>query len=191
MDILIRICVVGSAIAWLLMWVGDRFGDRLSELEVVKYVDKKVGRGLMVLWVLFLASPLFLLLGYWVIDIVAWVQEALIELSEASKSEKLTLGVIVLVVLLLYLLGYVEYQVESRHRVGRWILTLRILRKVGMVLMVFMVVSTLVGWAIGAVLLPIMLFSSWQDMVWYQKAGLVVCAAWLCLVVKETFWPRR
>lgn len=138
MDILIWICLVGSAIAWLLMWVGDRFGDRLNELEVVKYVDKKVGRGLMVLWVLFLLSPFFLALGYWVTDTA---KESLIEFSETSTREKLVGGFSLLVSIWLLLWVHVEDQVATKHRIGSWIVAQRILRVVGMAFIVIMVLG--------------------------------------------------
>lgn len=141
MDILIWICLAGSAIAWLLIWVGDRFGDRLNELEVVKYVNKKVGRGLMVLWALVLFSPFFLVLGYGVIGMVAWVQEGLVEFSETSTKEKLAEGFGLLVGIWLLLWVHVEDQVESKHRIGSWIVAQRILRVVGMAFIVIMVLG--------------------------------------------------
>lgn len=187
----VRIWLVGSVIAGVLSWAINRF-TKVDDVEWQAATRlQKMGTWASLLLMVVAISPIIAALGYGVIDMVASVPEALIELSEEIKSEKLTLGVPVLVVLFFCLFGYVEYQIQYNHRVGRWIVALRILQKVFMVLIVFMVVSTLVGWAIGAVLLPMMLFNSWQDMVWYQKAGLVVCAAWLCLVVKETVWPRR
>lgn len=184
------IWLVGSVIAGVLSWAINRI-TKVDDVEWQAATRlQKMGTWASLLLMVVAISPIIAALGYGVIDMVASVPEALIELSEEIKSEKLTFGVTVLVVLFFFLLGYVEYQVESRHRVGRWILTQRILQKVFMVLIVFLIVSTLVGWAIGAVLLPIMVFNSWQDMVWYEKAGLVVCAVWLCRVVKEIFWPR-
>jgi hypothetical protein len=138
MDILIWICLAGSAIAWLLMWVGDRLGDRLNELEVVKYVNKKVGRGLMVLWVLFLLSPFFLALGYWVTDTA---KESLIEFSETSTREKLVGGFGLLGGIWLLLWVHVEDQVAAKHRIGSWIVAQRRLRVVGMAFIVIMVLG--------------------------------------------------
>jgi len=186
MGILIWICLVGSAIAGVLLWAIDRF-DKFDKFE-------KVGRGWMVLWLLVLLSPFFLVLGYGVIDMVAWVQEALVEFSEADKGEKFGLGLSVLFVLLFCLMAYVEHQVKFRQRVDRWTVILRILQKIlQKVFVAFMIVGillTLVNWAIGVVVLPMMLFRHWPDMHWYEVVGLVVCAVMFYRIIRETFWPR-
>lgn len=95
----------------------------------------------MVLWALVLFSPFFLVLGYGVIGMVAWVQEGLVEFSETSTKEKLAEGFGLLVGIWLLLWVHVEDQVETKHRIGSWIVAQRILRVVGMAFIVIMVLG--------------------------------------------------
>lgn len=184
----VRIWLVGSVIAGVLSWAINR----ITKVEDVEWHAatrlQKIGTWISVLLMVVAISPIIAAIATGVFDAVVGAKEFLIELSEVNKSEKLALGLPALFVLLCFLTAYVEYQVQFRHRVGRWTVTLRILQKVCVAFMLVAILTMLVGAAIGVVVLPMMLFRHWPDMHWYEVVGLVVCAVMFYRIVRETFW---